>query len=270
MKLERLLTPKRTVTILVVIAIVIVSAVFVHRLLGADQLKEDLMGSWYQTGEYNCAVIEISEYDSQIANKNYWVEYQHDIIEANSKNGYKIKFVNTDTVKIKDRINENETVKHTIQFNENKNVFTISPAIGNDDPETSESWYKGQPNKELLTEIRNNNAELQAQREAESIAREEEQMKNEIEITEFIYRLTDYDRLDVYGTVTNNSNHAVKHIRINIDIIGKDVIELELPEDDAILYPGESVKFDERHVGNKWVNSDDKCEIELIDYVIVD
>lgn len=36
MKLEKLQTPKHTITVLVVIAIVIVSVVFVHKGFGAD------------------------------------------------------------------------------------------------------------------------------------------------------------------------------------------------------------------------------------------
>lgn len=271
MKCKKLLPSKRIVKILIMIAIIVGIAFFIHKGLGADQLKEDLMGSWYQTTDYTCSSFEITENDTDSLHESYQLRYNYDVLSDLEVEKYQIKFVNGNTLKIESWLNANKMTKHTIELNEDKTEMKITPAIKNDAQGQSETWYRGHPDSTILNKIENNKDDKQQKHKNEASAKErEKRMKDRIEITEFIYKITDYDRLDAYGIVTNNSAHAVKHIRINIDIIGKDTIELELPEDDAILYPGESVEFEKRHAGNKWVNSGDSCEIELIDYVIVD
>lgn len=261
MKLEKLQTPKHTVTILVVIAIVIVSIVFVNKGLGADQLKEDLMGSWYQADEYNCATIEVVEHGSQIANKNYRVEYQDDVIEGGLSDNYKIKFVNATTLKIEARYDESTMIKHTVHFSEDKNIITISPAIRDDDPETSESWYRGNPDPELLTEIAYNVEERQTRREAREKAEEMEELyapENQFGVLTLMNVTggTNGEGYYVKGTICNNSSSIIENIGIEVDFSDGSTRNATLCYIGKSLGAGDSMIFSEEFYVNKYIYDD--------------
>lgn len=172
---------KKSVYIRIILSILIVVGIVgiisFWRFLGAENLKENLLGEWYYVEDTRCSVLRVSESS---------LELVYDISDpyCSPREPKRIEFVDNDTLRvITDRLYDDDIEEEfTLIFNEDKTSVKLNPPI------IAEGyrgvWHNGKPSNKILSEVNNN----KAREEAEKIAAEKQKILEAFSDPKFHYK----------------------------------------------------------------------------------
>ena len=253
----------RVVAIIAAIVIIVAGSLFAIKLYGASKLEEDLLGQWYQPDDDSCASIEISEHH---------LARNSDITERNIDTDYYIKFIDSNTIELERWHHESLKDKHLITFNEDKTEMIITPRIGGyGGPDSAETWYKGSPSNELLTQISNNRIMEEQRRKEEQALEEKEERYNpkncygNLSLVNVSCTSRPVKDVHVTGRIYNNGTQPIKNITVKISFSGSAGISWERTVN--YVSPNNYTDFDFRAYYNpNYYGERVSCTAKIIDY----